>query len=396
MHMIDRISQLSLRITRVAGYLALLMLLPGCCCTNGWIMNSSGMGYYQKGNYAMARGEFARAVMDSPKNPDYRHNMAMAMQKQGDSPQAEQVLRHNLMVAPMHQPTYHALAQILISQQRTGEADQLLTEWRETQPYVPEAYIEQAWFQHETGNRLAAEQTLRQALQVKPNHPVALAHLGQLYHENGQVDQAADFYQRSLLARGNQPEVRSRLATLTGSTSANPNLRRSAMLHNDANVQNVQMVSLNRSPMTDGQMMTATAGIPAGDAIALDDPSAPPRQRRRRRGLGASAQQLTTYPLPTYGLADAGGLPMGMTTAAAPMGFPTTVTASPPLSPATTTGLPETTAMLPEMTMGLPGMAAGQPMLPPPATASTPTLVPQADPAHVTGMTAGLPVVDPY
>lgn len=372
MRIFNRNSRPSIQSARVTGGLALLMLMSGCCSSNGWIMNNSGMGYYQKGNYAMARNEFERAVVDSPRNPDYRHNLAMAMQKQGDTPRAEQVLRHNLSVDPMHQPTYHALTQMLISQQRTAEADHLLAGWRDSQPYVPEAYIEQAWFQHETGNRVAAEQTLRQALQVKPNHPVALAHLGQLYHENGQVDQASAYYQRSLLTRWNQPEVHSRLATLTGSGATPTKLRRSAMIHNDANAP---MVSMNAMPMTAGQPVMTMGGLPTGEAIAFDDAAAHQRRHHHHHARGNSTQQLTAYPLPNYGLADAGRWPTGMMNAAVPAGFPTADATSP--------------TMLPEMT-------ASQPVLAPPVVASSPTLTPQADPAHTTEMTAGLPVVDPH
>ena len=261
---------------------------------------------------------------------------------------------------------------MLISQQRTAEADQLLAGWRDSQPYVPEAYVEQAWFQHETGNRLAAEQTLRQALQVKPNHPVALAHLGQLHHENGQVDQATAYYQRSLLSRWNQTEVRSRMATLTGSGSSPARLRRSAMIHNDANAP---MISMNEMPMTAGQPVMTMGGAPAGEGIDFDYAAAHHQRRHHHHARGNSTQQLTAYPLPNYGLADAGGWPTGMMNAAAPSGFPSAVATSP--------------TMLPEMT-------ASQPVLAPPVVASSPTLTPQADPAHTTEITAGLPVVDPH
>lgn len=372
MRTIVRMSNLSISALKAAACLALATMVSGCCCTSGMIMNNSGMGYYQKGNYSMARGEFQRAVIDDPRNPDYRHNLAMAMQKQGDIPHAEQVLRHNLTVDPMHQPTYHALTQILISQQRTAEADQLLAEWRDTQPYVPEAYIEQAWFQHETGNKLAAEQNLRQALQLKPNHPVALAQMGQLYHETGQADQASAYYQRSLLARWNQPEVHSRLATVTGTTSTSLAMRRSAMVHNGPAA--ATMVTMNQ-PMNAGQpVMMGT--MPSGEALAMDDPTGRPRRRHHHhRHTHGSNEQLTAYPLPNYGMADA-GLSSGMITAQTIDSMPTMIGSSPtPLSA---------------------GSLAAQPTLAAPAVAGSPTLFPQADPAHATEMTAGLPVVDPH
>lgn len=365
-----RITSLPALIARSVSCLAMILLFSGCHATNGWVMNNSGMGYYQKGNYEMARKEFQRAVIDRPKNPDSRHNLAMALQKQGDMASAETVLRHNLSVDPMHQPTYHALTQMLLSQNRTAEADQLLTGWKETQPYVPEAYVEHAWFQHETGNRVAAEQSLRQALQVKPNHPVALAHLGQLYQENGQADQATAYYQRSLMARWDQPEVRSRLATLNGST----NMRRSAMIQNPTPVMTAGI-----SPAY-GQPMVMQAGMISSDPIIMQDPVVAEKQHRHhhhhhqhRLGNHDSTQQLTAYPLPTYGMADA-GWQSGMITAAAPA-IPNYV---------------QNPGVVSEISV------AGQPT---PISGPTPIVMnatPQADPAHATELTAGLPVVDPY
>ena len=108
--------------SRVMICLGLIVLSTGCSTTNGRMMNRVGMRQYQKGNHTAARQNFTRAVADDPYHPDYRHNLAMAMQKQGDTPGAERVLRHNLSLDPMHQPTYHALAQNLVQQQRHGEA----------------------------------------------------------------------------------------------------------------------------------------------------------------------------------------------------------------------------------------------------------------------------------
>lgn len=359
----------STSVVRTIGLWCLLISLSGCCRTSGWVMNNSGMGYYQKGNYSMARNEFERAVIDSPRNPDYRHNLAMAMQKQGDIQSAEQVLRHNLTVGPMHQPTYHALTQILVSQQRTAEADQLLSEWRDTQPYVPETYVEYAWLQRETGNKAAAEQSLQQALQIKPNHPAALAQLGQLYHETGQPDQAASYYQRSLQARWGQPEVRSRLASVTNSSSTNMN--RSALMQNGAPVT---LASMNSMPMSAGQpVIVQNVGMVSTEAIAMDEPSS--RRHRHRHHRHGAKEQVAAYPLPNYGMADLNGIQGGFVTATMPMGQQPTIISSPILAPQT----------------------AAQPMLAPPQIATSPTLIQQADPAHATDvMAAGVPIVEPH
>src|SRR5262245_16357766 len=140
---------------------AITVCCTGCGATGGWMMNNSGMGYYQQGNYAMARREFAVAVAEAPWNPDYRHNLALAMKRMGDSNGAERVLRHNLTVNTMHQPTYHSLAQLMNEQGRQGEAYELVQSWTETQPYMASAHIEMAWLQRETGNLPESERELR-------------------------------------------------------------------------------------------------------------------------------------------------------------------------------------------------------------------------------------------
>lgn len=202
--------------------LAVLVSSSGCCCTHpaaGWWMNNSGMGYYERGEFAMARYDFYQAVALDPYNPDYRHNLAVTMKRLGDTGHAERILRHNLTVDTMHQPTYHTLAQLMIESGRSGEAYEMVHTWNATQPYLPESHIEMAWVEKETGNLQGAEMALRQALQAEPGHPVALAQLGQLYQEHGQPQQAAAMYQQSLAVNRNQPEVQTRLAQVQHSAA---------------------------------------------------------------------------------------------------------------------------------------------------------------------------------
>ncbi|MEK6261822.1 MAG: tetratricopeptide repeat protein [Planctomycetota bacterium] len=366
--------------TRVSICLGLIVLSTGCRATNGWVMNNSGMGYYRNGNYTAARHEFTRAVADDPYHPDYRHNLAMAMQKQGDLAGAERVLRHNLTLDPMHQPTYHALAQSLVQQQRPGEAQALLTEWAETQPYATESHVEMAWLQRELGNHAAAEQSLRQALQVEPNNPVALSHLGQIHHETGRGDQAAAYYQRSLSSSWNQPEVQSRLATV----SHRQDRRRSAMAMNGPEQP---ATFAQASIMTDGSMMVSN-GMMLSPEIAAMPTTGPANMSRReaRRARRHGHENLVGYPLPTYGTQTALWTPDGV------MSDPTMAYQQPIIAeqPLTAPHPVADQIMLPETTI------TAQPTFDAPIVASGPALTPQADPAHSTGTVAGLPVVDPY
>lgn len=205
----------SSRMTQFAQSLLLLTAtigFSGCASMGSNMANSSGMGYYEKGNYAAAASEFQMAMMNDPRNPDYMANFAKSRQKMGDMASAEQYFRQALTVAPDHQPSYHGLAEMMVAQGRGQEAQAMLSTWAGTQPYQPDAHVELAWLQRELGNTQGAAQSLQQALQINPNHSTALAHLGQYYEEAGRPDQAVAMYQNSLRSDWNQPDVHSRLA----------------------------------------------------------------------------------------------------------------------------------------------------------------------------------------
>lgn len=200
--------------------------MSGCTSMGSSMANSSGMGYYESGNYAAAASEFQSALMSDPQNPDYMANYAKARMKMGDAQGAEQMFRQALTASPSHQPSYHGLAELMLAQGRTDEAQAMMTTWVNSQPYVAESHVEMAWLQREMGNTPAAAQSLQRALQVNPSNSVALAHLGQYYEEMGQPAQAVAMYQQSLRADWNQPEVHSRLAS--ASQSAGPSSAMSA------------------------------------------------------------------------------------------------------------------------------------------------------------------------
>ena len=192
--------------------LPVLTLISGCTSMNGYMMNSSGQAFYEKGNYAMAAAEFEKAVASTPSNPDYTANLARTRFKMGDTAGAEQIYRHTLTASPGHQPSYHGMAELLVAQGRQQEATAMLSTWSATQPYVAESHLELAWLQKEMGQPDAAAQSLQQALQVNPGHPKALAHMGQIYQDRGQTNQAIAMYQQSLQADWQQPQVQSRLS----------------------------------------------------------------------------------------------------------------------------------------------------------------------------------------
>lgn len=167
----------SARSSAITLAIGLAMVSAGCNSMSGRMNNDIGQMYYRGGNYAMAKGEFQRAVANDPWNADYMHNLAMSMRRSGDTAGAEQMLQKALVQDPAHQPSYHGLALIMKEQGRTTEAQNLLSGWVAQQPYMPQAHVEMAWLQRETGDLAGAQNSLQQALKIKPNDPVATAHL---------------------------------------------------------------------------------------------------------------------------------------------------------------------------------------------------------------------------
>ncbi len=206
-----------------------LLAISGCYNMNGYVMNASGQGYYEQGNYAMAAKEFQTALANNPHSPDYMSNLAKARMKMGDSNNAEQLFQQALTKSPSHQPSYHGLAELYLAQGRSDDAARLLNTWAATQPYVAESHVELAWLQRELGQNDAAAQSLQTALQVNPSHSTALAHLGQYYQDIGQPAQALTMYQQSLRSDWNQPDVHSRLAVVAESAGTNHPMSEMAM-----------------------------------------------------------------------------------------------------------------------------------------------------------------------
>ena len=189
--------------------------LVGCGSMSASMMNASGRGYYDSGNFAAARQEFARAVADDPENAHYAYNLARSLQGEGQHQAAEHQFRRAIALDPRHQPAYHHLASLMTDQGRSGEAMQILQHWAGSQPFVAESHLEVAALSNRLGDYTTAEQSLQQALQVKPGHPKALAHLGDVYQKTGRAQEAVSAYAQSLKMDPSQVALQSRIASLT-------------------------------------------------------------------------------------------------------------------------------------------------------------------------------------
>ena len=426
----------------------LLVMNVGCYAPGGWVANRTGMRQYNRGHYAQARNRFAHAVAHDPANPDYRHNLAMAIQKQGDPVSAEKIFRHNLTIDAMHQPTYHSLAQLMVAQGRAPEAQELIAGWAATQPYIPEANIEMAWIQRESGDYAGAEQSLQTALRADPTNPIALGHMGQLYQVAGRNDQAVAYYQRSLASNWDQPEVQSRLETLVESgpqtrSALMQNPVQSPMMASNAPMMMVSDPMMAGAPVTMGGPMMASAPVsaepmvanismmsgdtmvgmqpPAGfDASAAGNPTmiaAPPmtaempfgsdpsaaaledvkanraprkKHARRHRRDRDDASLATTYPLPDFG-----GAPTTMAW------MPTGSIGGQPAMAYQVNSFPTNSSWVANNSPQIPAPQLADSLATPYGSNSSGMIpAPQADPAHFSEsnpeMTASGPTVDPH
>ena len=210
------------RLCLAAGAAAWVAISSGLAgCSGSSVMNASGRGYYNNGQYAAARAEFAKASAADPENPDYAYNLARAMQAEGNLRGAEYQFRRAIKNDPRHQPSYHHLSQMMADQGRGNEAMQMLTGWSGSQPFVAESHLEVAALQKRLGDLPAAETSLQQALAVRPNHPKALAHLGEVYQQTGRPQEAVAAYSQALKGNPAQPQLQSRIAMLT-TPASNP------------------------------------------------------------------------------------------------------------------------------------------------------------------------------
>ena len=191
--------------------------LTGCHRLAGHAANERGKRLYAAGNFPAAREEFRRAALDDPAEPDFRHNLAAAVEKAplpGGVAAVERFYRDALALDPDHQPTVHKLAELYLDTGRPQLARDLTANWATARPEDPRPHVELAAVARRTGDAAAAERSLMRALEVAPGDATALAKLGELYEQTGRPNAARTLYAEALEENWNQPGVADRLERL--------------------------------------------------------------------------------------------------------------------------------------------------------------------------------------
>jgi len=335
------------------AWICIASTLCGCSGANGWVKNQSGRGYYHRGNYAAARAEFERALLDNPYRATYAYNVGKAMEKEGDVAGAEQMYQHALTLDPSHQPAYRGMAELLAAQGRQDEATELLTAWAQTQPYSAASHVELAQLYRKSGNVAAAEQEVNTALQIRPRYRQALNERTRINRLTGRTARGGAYSELALTSRMAPP------AMTPGAVAFSP--QNSAALNMAANMP-------KNDPTLAAGAIQAAYSHPQFSAAPAPMVSAAPQMYQVNRPAGPESMASGWTPVEHGAMASAATSPHSP--AASPMPMNPAMISSPgvPVQGMSTQGIPaQGMMMVPAQmsavpTSGLMPMGTSQPM----------------------------------
>jgi len=374
------------------AWICIASTLCGCSGPNGWVKNQAGRGYYHRGNYAAARSEFERALMDSPYNATYAYNVGKAMEKEGDFTGAEQMYQHALTLDPSHQPSYRGMTELLTAQGRPDEAAELLTAWTQTQPYSAASHVELAQMYRKSGNYGAAEQELNTALQIRPRYRQAINERTRLGQATGRPVRGGPYSELALTSRASQQTLQPQPGMMAATPQTSPALAMAATMPQkdptmlggaiQASYSHPQMATMP-SPMVPGTMVSHGPVMHQANMLPMEMPPTNPTQMNMAQMNMAPANMapanMAAMPQPSHSgwtAVEHGPVPMGQSFQQMPTAY--------------SGSLQPTPQSLPMQ----PGMPASMPSPQQPLSISTPTPIPmqmsQPQPA-----TMGVPVQHP-
>lgn len=148
--------------------------------------------------YALAYELLTDAVTRNPSDLDFFYDLAMVVEKMGNLPEMERLLRSIIDANPQYHQAYNALGYSLAERGiRLPEAKQLILkalEFAKDDPYITDSL---GWVEFRSGHLAEAAQILQGAYAGRPDAEIA-AHLGEVLWAMGQRDDALRIWKEGL------------------------------------------------------------------------------------------------------------------------------------------------------------------------------------------------------
>lgn len=149
--------------------------------------------------YALAYELLTDAVTRNPSDLDFFYDLAMVVEKMGNLPEMERLLRSIIDANPQYHQAYNALGYSLAERGiRLPEAKQLILkalEFAKDDPYITDSL---GWVEFRSGHLAEAAQILQGAYTARPDAEIA-AHLGEVLWAMGQRDDALRIWKEGIL-----------------------------------------------------------------------------------------------------------------------------------------------------------------------------------------------------
>ncbi|WP_018872866.1 type IV pilus biogenesis/stability protein PilW [Thioalkalivibrio sp. ALJ16] len=194
---------------RVAGVLALALLVGGCAATADRPVSGDrqeaaevhaelGIGYLREGEFEQAERNLRRALDYDPGYALANIGMAAVMERKGDTTAAEDHYRSALRRDPGNPFAQTNLGALLCGRGDFDEAQELFAKAIANPDYDRRdiAYMNSGVCHFDAGDREEAERQLRRALELDPQYPRALLEMARLTYDDGRPMQTRAFLQR--------------------------------------------------------------------------------------------------------------------------------------------------------------------------------------------------------
>ena len=177
------------------------------------VLNSLGMIYSGRGDYAAAIRALKESLKIDPSNSRAYSNLGLVYHKMGRNTQAVEILTRGLALAPANVYILINLGKIKIEMNRVDEGLKFLDRAIEAEPYYAEPYLVKGNLYARQGAYEKAFAAYRAAARNRPDYPEPLINMGALYGRLDRFEKAVDVLHRALLIDPADPTANVNLAS---------------------------------------------------------------------------------------------------------------------------------------------------------------------------------------